>query len=102
MLRGFFNVRSVGLLVCGLVLGYALSQGTVSTSVVQAEVTEEPRRDAFKAGGVLNEPVLREIAATLKRIETKLEKFEKQVKATPEPLPPQKLNPGRVPASTRK
>ena len=102
MCRPFVGLRSVGLLLCGLALGYVASLGLAPTSVVQAEVTEEPRREAFKAGGVLNEPVLREIAATLKRIETKLEKFEKTIKTAPEPGTPQKLNSGRTPASSRK
>ena len=102
-MRGpFVRAQSVGLVLCGLVLGYVASLGSAPTSIVQAEVTEEPRREAFKPGGVLNEPVLREIAATLKRIETKLEKFEKNVKTPSEPSTPQKLNSGRTPAATRK
>ena len=96
------RLRSIGLLLFGLVLGYVASLGSVPTSVAQAEVTEAPRREAFKAGGVLNEPVLREIAATLKRIETKLEKFERNAKAGPDKELPQKLNTGRTPSATRK
>lgn len=62
----------VGLLV-GVLVG-----STMNTSLqVRADVTELPRREAFKDGGVLNEAVLREISATLKRMETRLEQIQK-------------------------
>lgn len=102
MVRPVTNMRAVGLLLCGLGLGYLASLGSVRMPAVQAEVTEEPRREAFKAGGVLNEPVLREIAATLKRIEAKIEKFEKDAKAAPERMGPDKGNLGRTPSGARK
>jgi hypothetical protein len=68
--------KSVGVLLLGIMLGYLAGIGSPS-AVVRSDVTEEPRREAFKAGSVLNEPVLREIAATLKRIESRVEKIEK-------------------------
>ena len=100
-------MRSISLLLCGLGLGYLASLGSVRMPTVQAEVTETPRREAFKAGDVLNKSVLREIAATLKRIEAKMEKVEKNLKLTsdrvmPERVTPEKLNSGRTPPATRK
>lgn len=71
--------RSIGVLLIGLLIGYLAGVGGGPTSVVRSDITEEPRREAFKAGGVINEPILREIAATLKRIETRVEKIEKNM-----------------------
>jgi hypothetical protein len=68
--------KSIAVLLLGLVMGYLVGIGSPS-AVVLSDVTEEPRREAFKAGSVLNEPVLREMAATLKRIESRVEKIEK-------------------------
>jgi hypothetical protein len=73
------------LLSAGIVLGYLASFAVAPTAIVRAEVTEEPRREAFKAGAVLNEPVLREIAATLKRIETHMERIDKHTTPTAPP-----------------
>lgn len=70
------------LLGAGLIAGYVAGSGTSTLHAVRADVTEEPRRDAFKAGGVLNEPILRDISATLKRMETRLEQIEKNTAAS--------------------
>lgn len=78
MVAGEFRRWSC-VLSLGLIVGYLAGVGTGPSSVVRSDVTEEPRREAFKAGGVLNEPVLREIAATLKRIESRVEKIEKNM-----------------------
>lgn len=75
----FVRMRSVGLLLVGLGLGYLAGIAAAPSASARAEVTEEPRREAFKAGGVLNEPVLREINATLLRIETRVERIEKTI-----------------------
>ena len=75
--RGASRTKSVLLLLGGLGVGYLAGIAGSPFSALRADVTEEPRRDAFKAGGVLNEPVLREISATLKRIETQAERIEK-------------------------
>ena len=72
-----FPSRSWSVLLAGLVLGYLIGIGGAPSARVWSDVTEEPRREAFKAGGVINEPVLREISATLKRIESRVEKIEK-------------------------
>lgn len=69
------RIGPAGLVIAGLAVGYLA--GISSAPIAQAEVTEEPRREAFKAGSVLNEPVLREIAATLVRIETRMDRIEK-------------------------
>lgn len=68
------------LLVLGLALGYltGISSSPNSTGA-RADVTEEPRREAFKPGDVVNQPVLREMAATLKRIEDQIVRIEKKI-----------------------
>lgn len=68
-----------GVLSIGLIIGYLAGVGRGPSAVVRSDITEEPRREAFKAGAVLNEPILRDIAATLKRIESKVEKIEKNM-----------------------
>lgn len=73
------SCRSISVLSIGLLVGYLAGVGTGPSSVVRSDITEEPRREAFKAGGVINEPILREISATLKRIETRVEKIEKNM-----------------------
>ena len=69
--------RTVFLLLVGIGLGYIAGISSSRSTVAHADITEEPRREAFKAGSVINEPVLREIAATLLRIESKVERIEK-------------------------
>lgn len=71
------RMKTVSLLILGLGLGYVAGIATGPSSSARAEVTEEPRREALKAGSVINEPILREIAATLKRIETGIDGIEK-------------------------
>ncbi len=83
--RRVVGPRSISLLLVGMGLGYLAGIAATSSATVHAEVTEEPRREAFKAGSVLNEPVLREIAATLVRIETRVERIERKMSPqTPE------------------
>ncbi len=89
--RSVVGARSTYLLLIGMGLGYVAGIAATPSSTAQAEVTEEPRREAFKAGSVLNEPVLREIAATLVRIETRIERFEKHLA----PQTPVKAAPGK-------
>lgn len=75
------QLRSISLLVVGIGLGYLAGIAAAPVSFVRAEVTEEPRRESFKAGSVANEPVLREISATLQRIETQVERIERNMAA---------------------
>lgn len=44
-----------------------------------AEVRRTPPREAFQSGGERSEVVLREIAATLTRIESRVERIEKSL-----------------------
>jgi hypothetical protein len=90
--RQFARLRSLQMLLVGLGIGYLAGLGASPSAAIRADVTEEPRREAFKAGGVLNEPVLREIAATLVRIETRVEKIERSVAPVPAGAP---AGPGR-------
>jgi hypothetical protein len=54
---------------------------------VQAEVRERPR-EAFKSGGERSELVLREVLATLNRIDARLERFENAMRAAAQQPPP--------------
>jgi len=70
-------------LLLGLAAGYAAGIAAQSSSAVQAEVTELPRREAFQAGGERSEIVLRDIAAILKRMDTRVERIEQAVTRGP-------------------
>ena len=50
-------------------------------AVAEGEVREIPPPQAFLSGGARTEPILREIAETLKRIDGRLEKLERAVYA---------------------
>ena len=69
---------SAGLLL-GMAAGYAAGIAGQSSSALQAEVTELPRREAFLAGGERSELVLRDIATVLKRMDTRLDRIEQVV-----------------------
>ena len=81
--RRFSRLAPLCLVLCGLVLGYLAGVASAPSSSVSADVTEEPRRESFKAGGLSNEPVLREISATLKRIEARVERIESNTAPPP-------------------
>jgi hypothetical protein len=66
-------------LLFGIATGYAAGIAAQSTSTLHAEVTELPRREAFQAGGERSEIVLRDIAAILKRMDTRLDRIEQVV-----------------------
>lgn len=66
-------------LLLGIVAGYAAGIAAQSSSAVHAEVTELPRREAFQAGGERSEIVLRDIAAILKRMDTRVERIEQVI-----------------------
>jgi hypothetical protein len=81
---GLGNCLAAGLLVVAAALWNLQSQGPV-----QAEVRERPR-EAFKSGGERSEIVLKEVLATLNRIDARLERFENAMRAAAQqPLPPQ-------------
>jgi hypothetical protein len=55
---------------------------------VQAEVRQRPH-EHFKSGGERSEIVLREVLATLKQIDARLERFENAMRAAAQqPQPP--------------
>jgi hypothetical protein len=85
---GVGNCLAAGLLVVAASIWNLQSQGPA-----QAEVRERPR-EAFKSGGERSEIVLREVLATLNRIDARLERFENAMRAAAEqPLPPQAPQP---------
>jgi len=49
-------------------------------TTAQGEVRETPRTETFLSGGARSEVVLREISETLKRIDSRLERFEKALR----------------------
>lgn len=73
-------------LLTGGLLGYfvALYGGMLPT--VSADVRETPPRAAFQSGAERSETILREIAATLKTMDGRLERLEKI--ATDRKVPP--------------
>jgi hypothetical protein len=59
---------------------------------VQAEVRQRPL-ETFKSGGERSEIVLKEVLATLKQIDARLERFENAMRAAAqEPPPPSRPN----------
>ena len=68
------------LLPCAvLAVGYVLGSAARQPNVVQADIRRTPNRPAFQSGSERSETVLREIASTLKRIEGRIERFERSV-----------------------
>jgi len=65
------------LILCGIVLGYGLAQLGSGQPQLQAEVRETTPRAAFQAGSERSETILKEIAATLKTMDGRLERIEK-------------------------
>lgn len=53
-------------------------------TTAQGDIRETPRPEAFLSGGARSEIVLREMSETLKRIDSRLERFEKALRE-PEP-----------------
>ncbi len=64
-------------ILCGIVIGYGLAQFGGIPAHVQAEVRETTPRAAFQAGSERSETILKEIAATLKTMDGRLERLEK-------------------------
>lgn len=73
------------LVLGGAVVGYVAGQSGSGFDSARAEVRETTPRVAFQAGSERSESILREIAATLKTMDGRLERFEKVVgeKKTP-------------------
>ena len=68
--------RAALLMLCVVVMVAAV-QSLRPSGEVRADVTSEPPRDQFKAGGERSEIVLREILAVLKKMDARLEHIEK-------------------------
>ena len=76
--RTLYNAwgRAALLMFC-VVVTVAAVQTLRPAAVVRADVTSEPPREQFKAGGERSEVVLREILAVLKKMDARLEHIEK-------------------------
>jgi hypothetical protein len=77
------NWKWIGGIMLALFAGYVAGQSSRTTGVLQADVTELPRREAFMAGGERSELVLREISATVKKMDLRLENIERAVSGKP-------------------
>ncbi len=75
------SLLTLGLVAGGVIVGYLAGLISSPALSVRAEVTETPRREAFKAAGAADEPILKEISATLKRIESRVERIERNTAA---------------------
>jgi hypothetical protein len=67
------------LAVAGAIVLLAGNYPHLSTTA-QGDVRESPRPEAFLSGGARSEIVLKEISETLKRIDARLERFEKALR----------------------
>lgn len=65
-----------------LCVGYVAGSAGGPSAAYTADVRKVPPRQAFQSGGERSETVLREIAATLKQMDERLEHIEKAVAAS--------------------
>jgi hypothetical protein len=70
------------LVLAGIGVGFVGSLAA-PVVVVRGDVTEEPRREAFQPGALVNQTILKEMAATLKRIEDHVQEIEKKIPNDP-------------------
>lgn len=77
------NWKWFGGMALALGTGYIAGQSSLHTAPAQADVTELPRREAFMAGGERSELVLREISATIKKMDGRLENIERAIVVKP-------------------
>ena len=73
MLGRFKMLMIAGAIASGAFLSGHFSQGPPS---VHAEVRKSASRETFKSGAARSEPVLREILATLRKIDGRLQRIE--------------------------
>ena len=75
------NSRSwnVGALAIALTAGFLAGTAAGPPPAARADVRRTQPREAFQAGSERNESVLREIAATLNRIDSRVERIEKSL-----------------------
>jgi len=62
-----------------LAIGYMLGTASTVATSTHADIRKTPSRQAFKSGSERSEAVLREIASTVKRMDTRLARIEKSV-----------------------
>ncbi len=67
------------LVLSGVVVGYVVGQARNDADFVWGEVRETTQRSTFQSGSERSEAVLREIAATLKTMDGRLQRIEKIV-----------------------
>ncbi len=74
---------------CGLValLMLLVSAWPRGTPTASGDVREEPRRETFLSGGARSEIILREMNEVLKRIDARLERFERALQETQQQQP---------------
>lgn len=70
--------RGMALVTVG-VLGFAAGVCWQGLAPVQAEVRESPQPMAFKAGSERSLDILNEMAATLKKIDSRVERIEQTI-----------------------
>ena len=73
------TIHSFVVLLVVLAGGFLTGNSWRQPSVAHAEVRRKPPRETFQSGGARSEVVLREIAATLKRIDSRMERIERVV-----------------------
>lgn len=79
--RCFSSMRSIGLTAGLLAVGYCFGAAGGPPQPANAGVRESAPRKAFQSGGSRSEVVLKDISATLKRIEARVGAIEKSVTA---------------------
>ncbi len=67
---------------CGAAVAAVLlaANGSPRSTTAQGDVREAPVREQFLSGGARSEIVLKEISETLKRIDQRLDRFEKALR----------------------
>lgn len=77
------SYRSLVPLILVAVLAFTAGMLLRPIDPVGAEVRGQPAPQAFKSGGARSEAVLKEISATLKVIDGRIERIEKSVSKVP-------------------
>jgi hypothetical protein len=74
-----FGLRSVALIALGALLGFWVSSAPGRPEEARAGVRESAQPKAFLSGSERMEPILREIAATLKQLDGRVQRIEEAV-----------------------
>lgn len=70
------RVLTLALVMAG---GFLMGRVASEPAIVQADVRQTPRREAFQSGDELSVGILKEISSTLKRIDGRLERMERAI-----------------------